>query len=217
MKNLKIILRSISRQRLNSGVILISLAIGIACFNLIIMFISRELRTDKFHRKAGQIYALRCDDLWVPGAKTYLCRFGSAEYMKKNLTQVEDFCRINASGSQKILVNEQEYFDKPQIIAASSNFFDFFSYRLLSKNPETALEATSNLVISSDLATKYFGSDDPLGKIITFYNRNKVEQMVVTGIFEKPVENTQMKFDMVRLIAESDSRCYVRLDRKSVV
>ena len=213
MKNLKIILRSIFRQRLNSGIILISLAIGIACFNLIIMFISRELRTDKFHSKAGQIYALQCDDLWVPGGKTYLCRLGSAEYMKKNLAQVEDFCRISASGSQKIVVNEQEYFDKPQIIAASSNFFDFFSYRLLTKNPAIALEATSNLVISHDLAVKYFGSDEPLGKIINFYNRNKVEQMIVTGIFEKPVDNTQMEFDMVRLIGESDSRCYVRLTK----
>ncbi|HUX58410.1 MAG TPA: ABC transporter permease [Bacteroidales bacterium] len=213
MKNLKIILRSILRQRLNSGIIVISLAIGIACFNMIIMFISRELRTDTFHNKADQIYALKCDDPWVPGGKMYHCRIGSAEYMKKNFAQVEDFCRINAAGSQKILVNEEEYFDKPKIISTSSNFFDFFSYRLLTNNPETALEAANNIVISQDLAIKYFGSVDPLGKIITFFNRDKEEQMVVTGIFEKPVDNTQIEFDMVRLIGESDSRCYVRLTK----
>ncbi|MDO9580516.1 MAG: ABC transporter permease, partial [Bacteroidales bacterium] len=213
MKNLNIILRSILRQRLNSGIIVISLAIGIACFNMIIMFISRELRTDTFHNKTDQIYALKCDDPWVPGGKMYHCRIGSAEYMKKNFAQVEDFCRINAAGSQKILVNEEEYFDKPKIISTSSNFFDFFSYHLLTNNPETALEAANNLVISQDLAIKYFGSVDPLGKIITFFNRDKEEQMVVTGIFEKPVDNTQIEFDMVRLIGESDSRCYVRLTK----
>jgi putative ABC transport system permease protein len=217
MKNLNIIIRSILRQRLNSGIILISLAIGIACFNLIIMFISRELRTDSFQNRSDQIYALQCDDPWVPGGKMYHCRVGSAEYMKKNFAQVEDFCRISAAGSQKIVVKEEEYFDKPQIISASSNFFNFFSYRLLTNNPETVLEATNNLVISKDLAVKYFGSEDPLGKVITFFNRDKVEKMVVTGIFEKPVENTQIEFDMVRLKGESDSRCYVRLTKSADV
>ena len=207
------IIRGFVRKPLNNSIIIMSLAIGIACFNLILMFISREIKTDIFHNKADQIYALQCDDPFVQGGKMYLCRIGSAEFMKKNFPQIEDFCRINAAGSQKIVVNEQEYFDRPQIIAASSNFFDFFSYSLLTNNPETALEATTNLVISHDLAIKYFGSDDPLGKIITFFNRNKVEPMVVSGVFEKPVENTQIDFDMVRLIGESDSRCYVRLTK----
>ena len=217
MKNLNIIVRSIFRQRLNSGIILISLAIGIACFNLIILFLSRELRTDSFHKKADQIYALQCDDPFVPGGRMYLCRVGSAEYVKNNFAQIEDFCRISAAGSQKIEVNGEEYFDKPLIISTSPNFFDFFSYRLLTNNPETALEATNNLIISRDLAVKYFGLQDPLGKIITFFNRDKVEQMVVSGIFEKPVNNSQIEFDMVRLIGESDSRCYVRLTNKNDV
>lgn len=208
---LKQAVRNFLRNPLNSSVIIISLALGMASFNLIIMFISRELRTDTFHNKADQIYALKCDDPWVPGGKMYHCRIGSAEYMKENFAQVEDLCRINAAGSQKILANEEEYFDKPQIISTSSNFFNFFSYKLLTNNPGTALEATNNLVISQELARKYFGSENPVGKIITFYNRDKQEQMVVTGIFEKPVENTQIEFDMVRLIGESDSRCYIRL------
>ncbi|MBK9390369.1 MAG: ABC transporter permease [Bacteroidetes bacterium] len=205
------IIRGLVRRPLNNSIIIISLAIGIACFNLIIMFISREIKTDTFHEGVDKIYALKCDDPFVPGGKMYLCRAGSAEYMKKNFAQVEDFCRIDAATSQKIVINGQEYFDKPQIIAASSNFFDFFSYRLLTNNPETVLEASGNLAISHDLAIKYFGSVDPLGKIVTFFNSNKVEEMVVTGIFEKPVDNTQLKFDMVRLIGESDSRSYIRL------
>jgi len=209
--NLSQIFRSLLRDRLNTSVIIISLAVGIASINLIIIFISRELGTDSFHEKKDQIYALKCDDPWFPGRKMYHCRFGSAEYMKENFAQVEDYCRINNSGSQKIIVNNEDYFDQPAIIGASENFFRFFSYKLLTDNPGTALEATNNLVISADLAKKYFGSDDPVGKIITLVNRDKDEQMAVTGIFEKPVGNTQISFDMVRLIGETDSRCYIRL------
>ena len=205
------IFRSLLRDRLNTLVIIISLAVGIASINLIIMFISRELGTDSFHTQKDQIYALKCDDPWIPGKKMYHCKFGSAEYMKATIAQVEDFCRYNNSNSLKIVVNNEEYFDHPQIIGASENFFRFFSYKLLANNPETALEAANSLAISTDLANKYFGKDDPLGKIITLVNRNKTDLMTVTGIFEKPVDNTQINFDMVRLIGDIDSRCYVRL------
>ena len=162
-----------------------------------------------------QIYALKCDDPWLPGKKMYQCKFGSAEYMKVNFAQVEDFCRYNNSNSLKIIADNKDYVDYPQIIGASENFFRFFSYKLLTNNPGTALESNNSLVISSDLANKYFGTDDPLGKIITLVNRNKTDQMTVTGIFEKPVDNTQLNFDMVRLISEVDSRCYVRLAKNT--
>ncbi len=131
--------------------------------------------------------------------------------MKANFAQVEDFCRFNNSNALKIIADNEDYFDHPQIIGASENFFSFFSYKLLTSNAGTVLEAANNLVISADLAKKYFGADNPVGKIITLVNQNKTEQMTVTGIFEKPVENTQINFDMVRLIGNVDSRCYLRL------
>ncbi len=65
------IIRSLIRDRLNSAVIIVSLAIGIGCINLIFLFISRELGTDGFHEKKDQIYALKCDDPWMPGRKMY--------------------------------------------------------------------------------------------------------------------------------------------------
>ena len=205
------IFRSILRDRFNTIVVTISLAVGIACISLIFLFISRELRTDGFHENKDRIYALKCDDPWIPGRKMYHCKSGSAEYMKANIARIEDFCRYNNSNSLKVVVNNEDYFDHPQIIGASGNFFSFFSYKLLTNNPGTALEASTNLVISADLAEKYFGKDEPVGKIITLVNTNKTEQMTVTGIFEKPADNTQINFDMVRLIGNVDSRCYVRL------
>ena len=207
--------RSLLRDRLNTSVVIISLAVGMAAFNLIIMFISRELQTDSFHEGRDQIYALKCEDPWVPGKHLYLTKFGSAEYMKANFPQVEDFCRITNSGSQKIVINNVTYFDQPPILRASSNFFSFFSYKLVTNNPETALESTNNIVISEELAKKYFGTENPLGKVIEIVNQNSTEKMVVSGIFEKPVYNSQLIFDMVRLAKESDSRCYLRLSKQS--
>lgn len=209
--NIKQIFRSILRDRVNTLVMIISLAVGIACINLIFLFLSRELSTDSFHENSDRIYALKCDDPWIPGKKMYHCRFGSAEFMKSNFAGVDEFCRINNSNALKIIADNEDYFDKPMIIGASKNFFSFFSFKLGTNNPETALESSNSLVISSEIAKKYFGDKDPVGKIIILVNQNQTNEMTVTGVFEKPVENTQINFDMVRLIGDVDSRCYISL------
>jgi len=209
--NLNQIFRSIFRDRLYNLIIIISLAVGLVSINLVVLFISRELGTDNFHKNSDRIYALKCDDPWLPGKQMYHCRYGSAEYMKNNFAGVEDFCRVNNSNALKIRADNEDYFDNPKIIGVSENFFRFFSYRLLTNNPETALEASNSLVISTEIAKKYFGDHDPVGKIITLVYRNKPDEMTITGIFEKPVKNTQINFDMVRLIGDVDSRCYIRL------
>ncbi len=214
---LKPIFRNLRRDGLNSIVIIISLALGMACLNLILLFITREMKADDFQKNHDQVYALQCDDPWAPGpgGKMYYCKYGSAEYMKKNFEQVKDFCRISNSGSQKIEVNDQSYYDKPTIIRTSPNFFSFFSYRLLSGSPETVLESNNNIVISEGLAKKYFGTTDVNGKVITIVNTGKTEHLTISGVFEKPAESTQITFDMVRPVGEDDSRCYVLLSKNS--
>jgi putative ABC transport system permease protein len=204
-------LRSLLRDKLNSLVIIISLSAGIACINLIFLFLWREISTDGFQRDKSRIYLLKCDDPWIPGAKMYFCRYGATEYMKNNFPQVEDFCRFNNQNALKINVNNEDFGSGPGIIGASKNFFSFFSYKLITNNPETVLEAANNIVISSELAEKYFGSEDPIGKVIRLTTRTNTEQMTISGIFEKPVSNTQINFDMVRLIGEADGRCYIKL------
>ena len=176
------------------------------------MFIHRELSTDGFHKDKESIYALTYIDLFNKEGRSYYCKYGSSEYMKAHFGQVEDFCRINNVGSPvKLTVKNDTYYDQPLCMGASSNFFDFFSYKLLTNNPKTVLETENSLVISDELANKYFGTTDVQGEIITFSGRNGEEEMVVTGIFLKPTKNSQLNFDMVRLIGEKDSRCYVRL------
>ncbi|HOO98377.1 MAG TPA: ABC transporter permease [Bacteroidales bacterium] len=208
---MKQILRSLYKDKLNTLVLVVSLAVGFAGFNLIILFLNRELSTDNFHTNKDRIYALKCDDPWFPGGKMYQCKAGSGEYMKNNFSQVEDYCYIINSGAQRIIVNDEDYYDHPPIIGASANFFDFFSYKLLTNNSKTALESGNNIVISTDIAKKYFGSEDPVGKTIEMINPGGDDRYFVSGVFEKPHSNTQINFEMVRLVGETDGHCYVRL------
>ncbi|NQU85764.1 MAG: ABC transporter permease [Mariniphaga sp.] len=210
-----VLFRSLFRSKLNSVIIIVSLAIGLACVNLISVFIIRELKTDGFHQYKNQIFALQADDPWEEGEKMYYSREGSAEYMKDNFAEVEDFCRIINAGPPKVIVNNQEYFDEKMTIAVSSNFFEFFSYELIYGNPKKALESEQNVVISEELAQKYFGNSNPLGQQLVFGKSDGQEEMTVSGIFRKPNENTQMIFDMVRSVGNKNSRCYLQLSENA--
>jgi putative ABC transport system permease protein len=210
------ILRNLTRDSFNTIVIIVSLTVGLTTFNLIVMFLSYETGTDRFHADADRIYAMKSDNIMAPGTMTYETFAGSAEYITKNFAQVEDFCRIYNSGSPKLSADNNDYYDHPIIMGTSKNFFTFFSYKLLSGDPKMVLDSPNSIVISSDIALKYFGTTDVIGKAITSFKSDRTEQMMVTGVFSKPLENTQLNFDMVRLLGDLTgrySRCYIKLKR----
>lgn len=209
------IIRNLTRHPLNSTIIIISLAVGIACMNLICMFIYKEYQADSFQKNHDRIYAMYCNDPWIKGSTIYYIKSGAAEYIKNNFSEVEGFCRISGATPLKVIAGDQEYFDKPQTVAASSNFFSFFSYKLLSNSPENVLVTEKDLIISEELALKYFGTSDPVGQQIRLVGQGDESLMTVSGVFRKPVGSTQLKFDMVRLIGNVDSRCYILLHQNT--
>lgn len=212
---LNLILRSLLRDRLVTSVIIISLAIGLTCINLIMLFINRELRTDNFQINVDRIYLLKCDDPFNKGSKMFTCRLGAVEYMKENYAQVEDYCRIKSANVQKVLANDQTYYDNPVVYEASANFFTFFTYKLLTNNPNSVLETKDDIAISEDLSIKYFGTSLPVGKIISLTNGETKTDYVIKGVFRKPKANTQLSFDMVTLANESDSFAFLLLKEKN--
>jgi len=89
MVKFKVIFRGLLRQKLNTGIIIASLAIGMACMNLIALFIQRELSTDGFQTWKDRIYALKCDNNYEKDPQIFMCGSGSVEYMKNNFAQIE--------------------------------------------------------------------------------------------------------------------------------
>jgi putative ABC transport system permease protein len=209
------ILRSFLRDRLATIIIIISLAVGLMCITLIILFINRELKTDKFQSNVDRIYLLKGDNPFVKGSKMYVCRLGGAEYMKENFAQVEDYCRIQNIVIQKTEVNGQIYFDNPVLYEASANFFSFFTYKLLTNNPNTVFEACGDIAISEDLAVKYFGTSSVVGKIISLTIADTKKDYAIKGVFTKPKDNTQLSFDLVTFAKESESFAFLKLKERS--
>jgi putative ABC transport system permease protein len=205
------IIRGFIRNPLNSLIIIISLAIGMACTNIIILFISRELNTDNFQKNRDRIYQLKCDDPFNRGVQMSNCQKGGAEYIRENFPQVEDFCRIRFGRAQKVEAGNQIYSDNLSVFETSANFFNIFSYRLLTNNANTVLATKDDIAISEELAQKYFGEKLPVGRILTIINGNTKTDFIVKGIFRKPVENTQFQFDIVKLDEDTERYAFLLL------
>lgn len=220
MKQLQQIIQGFKRNRLNSSVIIISLSLGMASFLLISVFIQRELNPESFNPDKQRIFALQANNPFgaVGGSSTKMlfCRYGSAEYINENFAEVESFCRIANSSVKRIKVNNNSFYEQPIVLNASSNFFDFFNYTLLSRNEQSVLETENDIAISKELALKYFGEEMPIGKPILISFKNEEIEFLVSGVFERPIAVTQINFDMVTLFeGKRDSRCYVKLDALS--
>jgi len=207
--------RSFLRNPLNNSIIIISLAIGMACTNLIMIFVTRELRTDSFQQNNDRLYQLKCGNPFEKGAKMSTCRKGGAEYIKENFSQVEDFCRIRYGRAQKVVIGNQTYKDNLAVFETSGSFFRIFSYKLLTNNPDEVLSTKENIVISEELAQKYFGERLPAGRVITIINDTTSTNYIISGIFRKPAENSQFHFDMVKLAEDTERYAFLLLKKNA--
>ncbi len=183
------------RQKAYSAINITGLSIGIAATIIIIIYIVDELSYDKMHRDAKQIYRVgfmgRLQGNTVEGANSPA---PLAEAMQKEIPQVAGVLRFGLWRTMPMGFGDKHFTEK-HVLVADSNFFKFFSFPVLKGNPETFLKGTNKLVITESAAKRYFGNEDPIGKIM-LRGAEKTACEVV-GVAKDPPNNSHIVFDMV--------------------
>ncbi len=181
-----IALRHLRRHKGYAMVNVLGLAVGMACAILIFLYVVHELSYDRYHDQAGRIYRVVFND----NAKTPRS-VGPA--LQTDFPEVQDLLRMHPTTGTWIMKYEDRVFYERAVYWAEDSLFDFFSLPLVRGNPETALEAPYNLVISEDTARKYFGDEDPMGK--TIIADNGFMLLTVTGVMKNMPANTHFQAD----------------------
>lgn len=197
----KVAARNIRRQKLYSFINAFGLSIGIAFCLLIYLYIEDERSFDQFHANKDRIYRMeeKSYDTWQPNPKEPYQRsawiqtgFGPA--MKADLAEVEEFTRFN-SGDEAIF----RYADKAiteKVTYVDPGFFKMFSFKLLSGNPNELFKNKSDAVLTPEVARKYFGDEDPMGKSFTIDAEGE-KPFIVAGIIEAPPANSSLDFQIL--------------------
>ncbi len=188
-------LRHLNRQKGYSLINVTSLALGIACCLLIVLFIRDELSYDRFHDKADRIYRVTAEhrqgnqvsqnaDVLIPIAK----------FIRADFPEVEDMVRFVPPGNAWMVKYGDKGFYERDFYLADSSVFNVFNVPLVTGNPRTALDGNDKIVLSETIARKYFGDENPIGKIL---DAEGSFHLVVTGVMEDLPSNSHLGFDIL--------------------
>jgi len=188
---IKIALRKVKRHKGFSFINIAGLAIGMAACILILIWVQDELRYDRFHKNADQIFRINTVD--TSGGQTFIQAGSPAplgQALMEEVPEVENFVRVQAGWGNWHLHHGEKSFQEEYLAAVGPTFFEIFQFPFIKGDPKTALKDRYSIVLTEDLEQKIFGDEDGFGKIIQLNNTD----MTVTGIIENLPRNSHLYF-----------------------
>jgi putative ABC transport system permease protein len=181
---LRVAYRNTIRHKGYAFINLAGLVIGLACSILIVFWVQDELGYDRFHKNCDNLYRV-VSNLWVQPAPL-------APTLKEEYPEIQNAVRIL---KRRTLVNvEEKTFYEDDFCIADNSLFEMFTLPFRSGNPETALIEPFTLVMTDEAAEKYFGCQDPVGKVVKIDSKY---DMKVTAVIENLPHNSTLQFAMI--------------------
>ena len=189
-----IAVKHLKKQKVFSFINILGLTVGITCCFLIFLFILNETSYDNFHKNGKNIYRVMRvgNDNGERREIPYLSPAYSPALLNDYPDAIQQSVRIMKDND--LISYNNISFNEQNIYLTDDNFFRIFDFKLRKGDPATVLKDPNSVVLTETAAKKYFGNDDPIGKIVEF---NKDQQLKVTGIAKDVPVNSHLQFDMV--------------------
>jgi len=200
---LKMAFRNIRRYKGYSLLNIAGLTVGMACFILIFLWVYDELNYDMFHTHSSRLYRIilkKADDPSDRGMSS--TPYILPKILKEEYPEIVEVTRVRTRGYPSAVRHGDLTFYEQRFFFTDPSFFSMFSYDFMAGNPKTVLNNRNSVVITRKAAQKYFGDQDPMGKILRWNNTQDLE---VTGVVEKVPYNSHLQFDFMASLQLYDS------------
>jgi putative ABC transport system permease protein len=197
--------RSMLHNRTSSLINISGLSIGIACTLLIVIFIKNELSYDRFHRDANRIFQVVLNgnmdgqEFWAGNTPPPV---GAA--LTSNIPEIESFTRFYKPNDIVVRYEEsnatEKYFTEKNILAVDSNFLQLFDFKIIEGDAATALMKPGSVIITEEMAKKYFGNEGAIGK--TLLMREDKKPFAVTAVIKNVPSQSSIQFDFLVPVAD---------------
>ncbi len=190
----KITFRNMIRQKTYSFINIAGLAVGMACFILISMWVQDELSYDRFHEKIDQLYRCTDHEKYSNGEEVYFSQNAAplGPILKQKYPEILEFTRYRRSSG--IVSYGDKKFNQDDFGFTDPSFFDLFSFPIVQGAKETLLSDPHSIVITEEMADKYFGAEEPMGKTLRIDNRL---DFIVSGVIKNSPSNSHIQFKML--------------------
>jgi putative ABC transport system permease protein len=192
---LKIAVRNIIKHKGVSFLNVMGLSIGIAACILIFLYVQFELSYDRYHKNGERIYRVGQEIAYLD-ARTAATSAPLAEVLVTEFSEIRSAARMR-NIDESIVRLDDEGFLEEKIFWADSQIFELFSFEFLRGDPKEALIDPFSIVISERTAQKYFGREDPIGKVLTCNIRTRDLEMVIIGVYKNMPPNSHFSADLM--------------------
>jgi len=201
----QLFVRNLQRRKLFSIINLLGLTVSIASTLIIYLYVSHELSFDSFHPHVERLYRVNQTFIWSEDRNSQFSRTGPgvAHAMKEELPEVELVSSFHTPGDFIITYvtpsGEVIAFEENKVLAADSNFFKVFNFPLIQGDESSAFKHANSLIMTRSTAEKYFGAENPVGKMVKLggLNRGEGQTFEVTGVLENTPDNSTMEFEIL--------------------
>jgi heme/copper-type cytochrome/quinol oxidase subunit 2 len=194
LKNyIKIALRNIVRHKGYSIINIAGLAVGMACCILILLWVQHELSYDRFHENADTLYRVVME-FKHPGGQIAHSRTTCpplAPFLKNEYPEIRDAARFRYRFWQ-LKYNDKTFIELGAL--ADPSFLKMFTFPLIKGDSASALSDPYSIVLTEELAEKYFGNEDPIGESIKVSNWFSLK---VTGVIKNIPQNSHINFNFL--------------------
>ncbi len=195
----KMSLRSMAKNKLSSGINFFGLSAGLFAALLIGQYVNSQLNYDRFHKDYDDIYRLSFtrkvnNDIVFNGATTF---YPVGPQLNTDYPEVASQCRLYYPFTHGVINIGENAYTEEKPVFVDDVYFTFFSYNLLVGDKNTVLENPNAVVLSEALAEKYFGTEDPIDKVIRFSFEDGATDLRVTGVMNNPRPDSHLRLNML--------------------
>jgi hypothetical protein len=186
--------RSLRRHKIYSFITVSGLALGMSVFLLISVWVRHELSFDRFHENAASIYRVSERRHFPDQVHLNFRTPGPlSDQLKANFAEIRKSVRVAMTGERVLRYGEKIFYEN-WILTVDPEFFSLFSFPFIEGDRHSALDNPNAIVISERVAQKYFGRENPIGKVLTLDNKL---DFTVTALMKDVPSNSHLQFDMV--------------------
>lgn len=196
-------LRNLRRQKLFSTINLLGLTVSMASTLLIYLYVQHEFSYDKFHPDVERIYRINQTFIWGENNNAQFSSTGPgvAYALKNEIAEAELITSIHTPGNFIVSYTQPTgqviSFEENRVLATDSNFFQMFDFGLLKGDPTISFKEANTLVMTESAAKKYFGEEEPIGKLIQLGAPGQQQTFEVTGITQDTPGNSYIEYDIL--------------------
>ena len=192
----KIALRCLWRKKTYSLLNFVCLTFGLACAIITMLYIRNVFSYDKFHKNYNRLYSVDAYVTYFNGdrfPKQYLSAL-LTDVLRENAPEIEEMVRV-AERDYSFINGDKTFTEKG--IYADKNFFEVFTFPLISKDGLNVLTDMNSIVISEHMAMKFFKNTDCVGKTLILKNEGRQDVFKIAGVFKEVPQQSKLQFDFV--------------------